>query len=302
MKKILVLGVTGMLGSMVYNVLSKNSNFDVRGTARDPKEAPLAQQGNIFAFDAESDNIGEKVFSKFKPDFIINCIGIIKPYCKDNDPSGTLRAIKVNALFPYLLASAAQEIEARVIQIATDCVYSGITGSYMEQSPHDPLDVYGKTKSLGEVKLPRFLNIRTSIIGPEPKAKISLLEWFLSQTKEDKVTGFTHHLWNGVTTLQFAEICQELIEKGEENFDALVSISNIHHLVINETVNKFELLAIFNKVFEKGLDINSVDNIGQPVDRSLSTQHDALNKSELIKMEDAIFKLKQYMDSNSGSI
>ncbi|MDB5194415.1 MAG: dTDP-4-dehydrorhamnose reductase [Parcubacteria group bacterium] len=288
-----------MLGSMVFDILSKNPAFDVRGTARNPKEVPSSWQEKTCAFDAEKDDIAETVFNDFRPEYIVNCIGILKPYCKDNDQAGVLRAIRVNALFPHLLASAAEDIEARVIQIATDCVYSGTLGSYMEQSPHDPLDVYGKTKSLGEVKLPRFLNIRTSIIGPEPKAKVSLLEWFLSQTKEDKVTGFTHHLWNGVTTLQFANVCEELIEKGDENFDALVAVSNIHHLVINETVNKFELLAIFNKVFDKGLEINAVDNIGQPVDRSLGTEYASFGTAAPGKMEDALLELKRYMESGS---
>ncbi len=295
MKKILVLGVTGMLGSMVYDVLSKNTGFDVRGTARDPKDFTLVKKGKIYAFDAEQGDLASKVFSDFTPDYIVNCIGIIKPYCKDNDPQGILRAIKVNALFPYLLASTAASIKARVIQIATDCVYSGTKGKYTEKSLHDELDVYGKTKSLGEVALPNFLNIRCSIIGPEPKNKVSLLEWFLSRKPEEKLTGFTHHTWNGVTTLQFAEICQSVIERGDVFFDEIVKVSPVHHLVINETVNKFELLNIFNKVFDKKFNITAVDNIGAPVDRSIASTINSLNANKLVPMEEAISNLKKYM-------
>ena len=101
-----------------------------------------------------------------------------------------------------------------MIQIATDCVYSGKTGGYNEDSLHDALDAYGKTKSLGEVRSSTFLNIRSSIIGPEINHKVLLLEWFLKQPKGAVLNGFSNHLWNGVTTLQFAELCLTIIKKG----------------------------------------------------------------------------------------
>ena len=296
MKKILILGVTGMLGSTVYDVLSKNIDFDVRGTARNPKDFTLRKNGKIYSFDAETDNIKLKVFSDFVPDYIINCIGIIKPYCKDNDPQGILRAIKVNALFPYLLVSSTQEIKAKVIQIATDCVYSGTKGKYTEKSQHDALDVYGKTKSLGEVQADNFLNIRCSIIGPELKNKTSLLEWFLSRKSGEKLTGFTHHLWNGVSTLQFAKLCHEIIKRGENYFSDLTKKSYIYHYTPNVAVSKYELLNIFKKVFKKDVMIEEVGGPGPAVDRTLSTDFVVFTDNNGTKpMEYAIEELYEYM-------
>jgi len=54
-------------------------------------------------------------------------------------------------------------------------------------------------------------HLRASIIGPEPKAHVSLLDWFLGQKKDAAVNGFTNHQWNGVTTLHFARLCHGII-------------------------------------------------------------------------------------------
>ena len=297
MKKILVLGVTGMLGSMVYDFLSKKNGYELMGTARDAKGTFFEGDKKILAFDVFQDDIG-KLLKKSKPDYVINCIGIIKPYCKDGDEAGMFRAIEINARFPHLLSGVCKENGCRVIQIATDCVYSGQKGAYVESDLHDALDVYGKSKSLGEVISPNFLNIRSSVIGPEIRNKLSLLEWFFSRKDGEVLNGFTHHKWNGVTTLQFAEMCDQIVALGEDAFDDMVKQSPVFHLVLNKTVDKYQLLNIFSRVFGKEVEIKKVDNIGQPVDRSISSKHNHFKKDKLLEMETAISSLKKYMQSS----
>jgi len=255
---VLVLGASGMLGHVVFAHLQSTGKFRVQGSLRKD-------------FDAEAFALGgsPKYLEGF--DFIVNCIGIIKPYCKDDDPQGVRRAIRVNALFPHQLGIWARAHGGKVIQIATDCVYSGSKGRYVESDAHDALDVYGKTKSLGEVLDGSVLNIRCSIIGPELKGRLSLLEWFLSQPAGSELSGFSHHVWNGVTTLQFGQLCEKILEDPGA-YDALLKSSLVHHFVPNETVNKFELLHLFADVFGKKVKIRNVNNIGPAVDRSLDTK------------------------------
>ena len=93
-------------------------------------------------------------------------------------------------MLPHQLARKAESSGAKVIQIATDCVYSGKKGEYVESDEFDPLDVYGKTKSLGEVTSPGVYHLRCSIIGPEPKEHKFLLDWFLGQPKNARVNGY----------------------------------------------------------------------------------------------------------------
>ncbi len=304
-KRVLVLGVTGMLGSMMDQVLRSTTRYDVLGTARQTETGRASGPPSpaYYVLDAERDDTAtlERIVEDVHPAFIVNCIGIIKPYCRDDDPTGIRRAIVVNALFPYRLAESAQRVGARVIQIATDCVYSGRTGNYDERAPHDPLDVYGKTKSLGEVRAANVLHVRTSIIGPERSRSASLFEWFMSHSKGATVPGFDDHRWNGVTTLQFAELCHRIIDQGAKYFDALVATAPVHHVVLNGTVTKYELLQAFAKVFEKQIHIERVAS-GAPVDRTLSTAfHELPIPKDPQPMEEALRALRDYIeDAPSG--
>jgi dTDP-4-dehydrorhamnose reductase len=293
MKRILIMGINGMLGSMVFQYFNKRNHFEPFGTFYGNNPFP-EQINNIVPFNASSD-VGaqmQHIIEQFHPDYIINCIGIIKPWCRDDDPVGVKNAIVVNALFPHLLADACAETDPaiKILTIATDCVYSGAKGNYTENDEHDPLDVYGKTKSLGEVRKSNFLNIRTSIIGPELTGKKSLLEWFLSNPDGSTVHGFTHHHWNGLTTLQFAQLCEKIMTEG--SFDELRKINHVIHWVENESVNKYELLKIFNEVFGRKINIVAVSNIGEPVDRTLDS---ALLPVERKPMIDALNSLKDYL-------
>lgn len=263
---VLVLGATGMLGSMVYNYLKSHSVFNVIGTSR-------KRSKDLIHFDVHAGFINADVNLE-DMDYVINCIGITKPYCHDGNMDEVKNAVIVNSLFPHALAELAEKKGFRIIQIATDCVYSGAGGKYAEDSLHDALDVYGKTKSLGEVISNLFLNIRCSIIGPERFNKVFLLEWFFAQSKGSIVNGFSNHLWNGVTTFQFAKLCKEIM--CNEKFDILVSQSSIHHFVPNDTVSKYELLCLFNKIFDKGLIVNKYEGNKGAVDRALTSNYNTI--------------------------
>jgi len=295
MVNILVLGISGMLGSMVFDYLSKNKNFNVYGTVRNTQY----QRDRTFIFDANDiSQLEDKKILNLNFEYIINCIGITKPFSKDDDPIGVVRAIRINAEFPWELAKYAKKHDIKVIQIGTDCVYSGKKGLYNENDKHDPLDVYGKSKSLGDVFDGSILILRGSIIGPELKKEESfLLEWFLNQEKGGTISGWEHHLWNGMTTLQFAQICERIIESG--NFKKLIEISYIHHFNLNEIVNKYELMNIFNEVFDKKLKINHVNKPDEKVDRTLSSIYNELSKLfDKSDIKTALTELLDYMDNS----
>lgn len=256
-KRVLVLGSTGMLGSMMAYHLRASGRLRVDAFAR-PE------------LDADAVLAGAPLPALEPGDVAINCIGVIKPFCRDGDRAGVERAIRVNAAFPHLLARHVERAGGRLIQIATDCVYSGRGGAYAEPSPHDALDVYGKSKSLGEVFGGPFLNVRCSIVGLEAAQRLSLLEWFLGHADGAVVDGYAHHLWNGVTTLQFARLC-ELLVLDEELFGRALASAQTHHFVPNEALSKYDLLRLFGEVFERRIEVRRVADVGEPVDRTLAT-------------------------------
>ena len=294
---VLILGVSGMLGSTVFDYLSNHTNFNVYGTVRNPDFL----KKKVLLFDAyDISQLEKKEFLDLNIEYIINCIGITKPFSKDDDPEGVKRAIAINSEFPWKLAEYVKKKDIKVIQIGTDCVYSGKKGLYDESDAHDPLDVYGKSKSLGEVFDSSALIIRCSIIGPEIKEQKSFLfEWFLNQPQGGTIGGFEHHLWNGITTLQFAQLCEKIISLNK--YDDLVKISYVHHYVPNNTVNKYELMNIFNDVFEKDLKINQINKPNQKVDRTLASKYKLLDSfSDKADIKTAITNLKEYIENLKG--
>jgi dTDP-4-dehydrorhamnose reductase len=195
----------------------------------------------------------------------VNNIGVIKSNITDGDSTSEINAIKVNSLFPHELAEAASQRGIHVIQIATDCVYSGQLGQYNESSKHDAWDVYGKTKSLGEVNAPNMTLLRCSVIGREQGRSSNLIEWVLSQPENAQLSGYTNHLWNGLSTLAFSQICAGIIKN--KNFEP-----DVHHVVPTEVVSKQQLVEGIARAF--GREDISVSPVETPVtvDRTLSTE------------------------------
>ena len=279
---IILFGSTGMLGIQFVKLLTSKKKINLFATIRNSKDIKLLEKFTgkklntvkWLKFDAENYNIKNlKKIIKNK-DFIINCIGKIKPYIRENDKLSIKSAIKLNSIFPNDLADNAYG-STKIYQIATDCVYDGSSKFYNENSTHNPEDVYGKTKSLGEIKNLNFYNLRCSIVGPEIKNFNSLLEWFLKQTKNAKINGFSNHKWNGITTKAFAKIVISIIENKTK-------IPNLIHIVPKSLITKYELLIIFRRVFSKNILIKKT-MAKKIVDRTLSTLDKKINKTIWIK-------------------
>jgi dTDP-4-dehydrorhamnose reductase len=293
--KIAILGTSGMLGDMVLKVFSETTDYNIVATCRNTEYFKNYPNVEYKILDAQTSSLNEIDESLKDCKYIINCIGIIKTEINEKTED-IQKAIEVNSLFPFKLNALAKLTGSTVIQIATDCVYDGKKGFYSEQDQHNALDVYGKTKSLGEIKSPNFVNLRCSIIGPELKNKKSLLEWFLNQPQNVSVKGFENHKWNGVTTYHFAQICKGIVQND-------LKINNLQHVIPKDIVSKAEMLEIFAEVFNrKDLQINNVKT-DLSIDRTISTINTSQNKliwekagyDEIPTVTEMLHELKLFM-------
>jgi dTDP-4-dehydrorhamnose reductase len=265
MKKILVLGSNGMLGYGVSKTLNDKNEFDVIYTSRKKDD------DNYF------DAISSKLEDLPKTDYVINCIGIIKPNMK----GGLINAIKINCLFPHQLSEFCKKNGTKLIHISTDCVYSGRRGEYLETDDHDALDDYGKSKSLGECS-DNSMVIRTSIIGEEKENFISLISWAKSM-KNKEVKGFTNHLWNGITTNYFGKICKKIILKD-------LYKEGLFHVYSNSDITKAEMLRVFNNKWNLNLKIEEVE-ASEVINRTLRTKNNMNDILDLPSIEEMINEL-----------
>jgi dTDP-4-dehydrorhamnose reductase len=245
MKKILILGIDGMLGHKMFQILRKDKRYDVYGSARSiyltNKVIKIKDVNDIF-----------ELIKVLNPDIVINCIGIIKQ--KDADRETMMQ---INALFPQELGKLCDLFNKKVIQISTDCVFDGKKGGYTEVDEPNATDDYAVSKRMGE--LDRHLTIRTSLIGHELRNKLSLLDWFLGQ---NEVNGYKNAIFSGLTTVEFSRMIRDYVLP---NIDRLSGIYNVS----SSPISKYDLLSRINKVYGSNIKINKDRKLS--INRSLNS-------------------------------
>jgi len=254
-KKILVLGSTGMLGHQIVNYLNGFSDFIVDDISYRNK---LSESTEIV--DATSKSVFEEAIVRLKPDFIINCIGILVKGSQVEE-----RAVYLNAYLPHQLKKIAKIINSKLIHISTDCVFSGSKGQYIETDSRDGQGVYSQTKILGEIIDDTNLTLRTSIIGPELKYNgEGLFHWFMNQSGD--ISGYTNAIWSGVTTIELAKTIKWAIDN---------NLTGLYHTTNNTSISKYELLKLFQKYTKKEINIYPTD--GNIVNKSLLDTRKIIN-------------------------
>jgi len=257
---IVVLGVNGMLGSTLFKYFKEKTNYKVIGILRNKSNLPnyykYYESIDLYEYNITEEKQLNDAIKRFNPDFIINCIGIVK---QNIDSTNPFISIKINSLFPHLLNNICKLMNCKLIHISTDCVFSGKTGFYSEKDNPDPIDLYGRSKLLGETLNDDALILRTSYIGEELTTNRGLLSWFLSQN--DVVTGFSNAIYSGLPTIEIARVINEYVLPNQE-------LSGLFHLS-SEPIDKFNLLKFINKIYQKEIYIKK--DISYKINRSLDS-------------------------------
>lgn len=263
MSNILVLGATGMLGKMCSLVLNDEQGLEIIGTYNNKNAATLLfdRKINLIKFNALADDV-EKLIDSTNPKYVINCIGRIKPTIDEEDLGSVYQAKQINSNLPKQIEKLSEAGRFKIIQIGTDCVFSGKKGLYTINDEYDASDIYGRTKSDGEIDSGKKMLLRTSIVGPEVKPGQSLLNWFLELDKDSEVDGFENHKWNGITTLAFAKIVKGIILNN-------IYTPKIIHLTPKDLVSKYELLSMFSSSFKREDIVINPTNAHLVIDRTL---------------------------------
>src|SRR6516225_6047112 len=258
--RVIVLGAAGMLGHKLLKRL--RADYDVAGTVRG--SAPNPELGRVLrgiklytGVDAVDLSSLKSAIDNWKPQVVVNAIGIINKGIAASDP---LASIAINSLVPHQLAQIAAAHGAKLMHFSTDCVFSGRRGNYVEDDEPDPVNLYGRTKLLGEVPGPNALTLRTSFVGRELRGHLGLIDWFLAQ-RGCRVHGFVRALYSGLTTLAMADLIAWLISAQPE-------LRGIWH-VSAEPISKFDLLQLVKRVYR--LDIEIVPDENFVCDRRLDS-------------------------------
>jgi len=257
--RILILGGDGMLGHRLLIHLRDRHETKVtlRRNLAEYDRYGLFTLENSYA-NVEARDMGALIaaFEDFRPEAVVNCVGIVK---QRGEAKEAIPSIEVNALLPHRLAEACGGIGARLLHMSTDCVFSGRKGDYTLEDVPDPVDLYGRSKLLGEIGTPGCVTLRTSIIGLELSRKGSLIEWFLVQRGE--IRGFTNAIYTGLTTAEMSRVIEKVLVEHPD-------LSGVWQ-VASAKINKYDLLTRFSRALGRE-DIRIVPDDSVRIDRSFS--------------------------------
>ena len=235
--------VPGLIGHQIYNYLKNNNKYKLYNISRRNKI-----YNDTILLDARDEKIFIETIENIRPKYIVNCMGILIKE-SDLDPE---KSVFLNSYMPHRLTRLADKIEAKLIHISTDCVFSGDKKDpYKENDEKDGRGIYAKTKGLGEIINDKHLTLRTSVVGPELKKDgEELFHWFMGQS--GVIPGYTKAIWSGVTTIELAKAVECSIRK---------DITGLHHVTNNSSISKYDLLNLFQKHMKKDIQIYAVDGI-----------------------------------------
>jgi dTDP-4-dehydrorhamnose reductase len=257
--RVLILGGAGMLGHRVFKHFGKKHEtaITLRKSLEYYRQFKMFSADNAFAnIDAREFNQVQAVITAYRPEAVINCVGITN---KGDVASDSILNIEVNSLFPQRLARFCADQKINMIHLSTDCVFSGRKGGYQEADTPDASDLYGRSKLLGEAANKYSLTIRTSIIGLELDKRKGLLEWFLGQ--KECIRGYRNSIFSGFTTHELSRILEKILIAGKE-------ISGLMH-VSSEPISKYDLLAMIKAELDLRIDI--IPDMDFKCDRSLDS-------------------------------
>lgn len=246
--KILVLGASGMAGHTI-TLYFKERGYDVIGFSR----RPISFCKNIIGDALSAENVRNAILGD-DYDVVINCIGILNQYAEENKADAAF----LNGFLPHFIADTLRNKKTKLIHMSTDCVFAGNTGPYYEESLRDGRIFYDRSKALGEVNDDKNLTFRNSIVGPDSNENgIGLFNWFMKQ--DGSINGYTGAIWTGVTTYTLVKAMEQAIKE---------NLCGLYNLVNNESINKFDLLQLFNKYFRDGR-VEILPNNKLQLDKSL---------------------------------
>lgn len=240
--RVFVLGHRGMLGHVVARAVAERGHTVVtsseryRGSPIDPLIEAVRSSGCTAVF---------------------NCLGSVK-----RRESDLAELVQSNALFPVHLAMRLRAGQ-HLVHASTDCVFDGHRGHYRVDDEAQADDPYGFSKRLGEVVAgrPNVTVLRVSVIGPDDSR--GLLAWFLRQPTDADVPGYTNWWWNGITTLEWASVALEAIDRRRRG-EPLPPILQPGIAPIS----KYELLLAFRDAYRTSHRVVPVE-APAPIDRTL---------------------------------
>lgn len=238
--RILVTGGSGFLGQKLTYLLSKQ--FEVYGTYYAKKR--FRAKSNYIYLNVLSEKQVNNLVLKLCPDVIIHTIGLPDPDICEMKKN---LAFQLNIISTLNVAKAALQLDdCKIIYISTNYVFDGKNPPYKEDDRPNPLNLYGKTKLIGEEIIRRFL--KDYII-----LRLPLLYGYNFQDKSDQMINIIRKLKKGefIKVDDYRIRYPTLIDDVAYVIKHLIDInySGICHMSSTEATTKYNFIMEIAKTF-----------------------------------------------------
>ena len=203
--------------------------------------------GNVVALDREELDLcdGEaiqKTIAELKPDLIVNASAYTDVDLSEKE---TELAMKINALAPGFMAEMAHRVGAVFIHYSTDYVFDGGKNApYIETDTVNPLNMYGKSKLMGEENIKQagqaYLILRTSwVYSLRGNSFVNKVLKWSRQNKTLKIVD--DQISNPTWARTLAEITGFVVADKKKNFyEHIRERRGIYHLAGSGYASRYE--------------------------------------------------------------
>jgi len=303
-QKLFILGLGSMTGSKLAKLAKPQ--FEIIGTYNTRIEPNNSFEN--FQLDICNHKKVKDIIISQDPDCIINTTALNNvDYCEKNPEL----ANKINYLAVKNIAEICNDQNIKLIHLSTDSVFDGQQSlSYEETDQPNPINVYGKSKYLGELEVSKNQNnliVRASVLYgwlPDNFASQSTSSmkqynfglWLINTLKNNEIIKIiTDELSTPIIADDFAQSILHLIHKNK---------SGIFHSSPNIVISRYE----FSKKFARSLSLNDeliLPTNNKELGRSVNTSlNKCLNSSKLnatgfkfLNLEESFELIKNQMNS-----
>ncbi len=234
MKKVLVTGANGLLGS---KIVEKGEDYEVY-----PTHATHPLFSKSLKMNITNENAVKRVISKVRPDIVIHTAAETNV---DKCESNREYALKVNAEATKILAETCNQVNAKFVYVSTDYVFDGERGQYVEEDEPSPVNHYGLTKLMGEKYVKdiceRLLILRTSVLYGTHAQKSNFAKWVVAALIKGKPFTIVDDHYNSPTLADnLAEVILEMINQ---------EIVGLYHTAGCKRISRYRFALIIAETF-----------------------------------------------------
>jgi dTDP-4-dehydrorhamnose reductase len=237
--KVGVTGASGMLGTSLVTHLSEKHKVFATSRSKGIEGDNIEWE----CFDLTDITLLNEWLEKSKLDVVIHCAAIVNvDACEENVKLATeLHFETTKAMADYL-----GSCDTRLIYISTDSVFDGEKqGVYSESDLENPLNVYAKTKLMGEKPVQLMTNglvLRTNIIGWAQRNSVSFAEWMLKELADNVPLNLFYDVnFSPLNVCDLSIIIEKIIKN---------PIFGLYHCASNDSISKYDFGKKMAEIFQ----------------------------------------------------